>query len=187
MSGYLLKFKQTYSVKIGGRKYPVVKIGNQLWMAENLDYSDSTITCSYPNNDSATYGYNGLKYGAYYNKSEYGRLSSYIQANVPGWHLATVSDLQGLDSLLGSSIGIDLCSNSGWNGTQGNDTYNFNLKPAGYINKNGTFTEEHATALLRTEVGHCWIAPGYTAFSYWNNDGNTNYFKFPVRLVKSLT
>jgi uncharacterized protein (TIGR02145 family) len=174
------------TVTIGGRAYPVVKIGKQLWMAENLDYSDSTITCSYPNNDSATYGYNGLKYGAYYNKDEYDLLSSYIQANVPDWHLAIESDLRGLDSLLGSSIGIDLCSTSGWSGTQGNDTYNFNLKPAGFIDNYGTFTDEHTAAYLRTEAGHCWIAPDFTAFSYWNNDYNTTYYKFPVRLVKDL-
>ena len=155
-------------------------------MAENLDYSDNIITCSYPNNDSTTYGYNGLKYGAYYNKNEYDNLSSYIQANVPSWHLATVSDFQVLDSLLGSSVGIDLCSTSGWSDTQGNDAYNFNLKPTGYI-RNNILNEEHNSALLRTPVGHCWIEPKFTKFRYWSNDYNTTYYKFPVRLVKDIT
>ena len=67
------------TVNIGGRDYPYVQIGNQLWLAENLDWkfdgctigtnSLSTIEMlgNYYNNDENTYGVNGNKYGLLYN------------------------------------------------------------------------------------------------------------------------
>ena len=66
------------SVVIGGREYPVVQIGNQLWLAENLDWRWEGLTVGgqwqretpgawYYNNDEATYGVNGNKYGLLYN------------------------------------------------------------------------------------------------------------------------
>ena len=53
-----------YYVEIGGYKYPVVKIGNRLWMAENFKYH-TTATFKYPNNSSD----NEERYGLLYNLS----------------------------------------------------------------------------------------------------------------------
>jgi len=109
MSGYLLKFKQRYSVKIGGRKYPVVKIGNQLWMAENLDWkftgcdiapagSPSTPSAWYYNNDEVSYGIDGTyKCGLLYNWYA----AKYIDDNkatlLPdGWHVPSFGEYETL-------------------------------------------------------------------------------------------
>lgn len=34
---------KNYKVYIGSKIYPVVKIGNQYWLAENLDYVDGLV------------------------------------------------------------------------------------------------------------------------------------------------
>ena len=64
------------SVEIGGRTYKTTKIGNQTWLAENLDLKIEGFTPGvwdttkpsfmYQNNDENTYGWNGLKCGLLY-------------------------------------------------------------------------------------------------------------------------
>lgn len=105
MSGYLLKFKQTYSVKIGGRRYPVVKIGNQLWMAENLQFADNNLayTSNYKstgnnysiyNNDESLNGYNGRKLGYLYNWNSVNYFEQNKETLFPsGWRVISISDI----------------------------------------------------------------------------------------------
>ena len=72
-SAVLKRAGDTNTVTIGGRAYPTVKIGNQIWMAENLDWkfevngiqipigggSVTTPAAWYLDNDEHTYGWNG--------------------------------------------------------------------------------------------------------------------------------
>ena len=66
------------SVVIGGRKYPFVQIGRQLWIVYNLDYADENITVGgglstsipkayYYDQDEAINGWNGRKINLLYN------------------------------------------------------------------------------------------------------------------------
>lgn len=101
-------------LEIGGKKYPVVKIGSLYWLAENLDFSDSTITivttyynnqyyprCRYYQNNSAEYGYNGQKYNLLYTGYCYG----YIGQIAPdGWRVPTKADYDNLVSSVSSPL-----------------------------------------------------------------------------------
>jgi uncharacterized protein (TIGR02145 family) len=85
-------------VEIGGRRYPVVKIGNQLWMAENLDYAWSGLTiggsigsdprANYYDNDETTYGWSGYKCGLLYNWAAVAELADLLP---DGWHIPSDS------------------------------------------------------------------------------------------------
>ena len=83
-----------------GKIYRTVKIGNQIWMAENLNYNDpkfgnNSIWCM-SNPDSCE------KYGRYYSHSIYGSYNCNdddlkIQSICPnGWHLPNVNEWNGL-------------------------------------------------------------------------------------------
>lgn len=210
MSGYLLKFKQTYSVKIGGRRYPVVKIGNQLWMAENLDWkfagciyrdgtSGNTIVDSddaqsaYYNYDEATYGVNGNKYGLLYNwfaSSYFEQHSS--ELGVPaGWHIPSKVEMNTLVAACGENPGTKLKSTSGWNDEgSGTDDYGFSCTPAGNISRQGAFSGLGSSAFILSSS-----ASGQTVTSMVLSNNSTsastpginkhNYMS--IRLVKSLT
>lgn len=210
MSGYLLKFKQTYSVKIGGRRYPVVKIGNQLWMAENLDwkwdgldvggsYSVYTVPHAwYYNNDEATYGVNGNKYGLLYNGYALRNLADGLVDGIPsGWRVASYADYSTLISSVGSDSGTKLKSTSGWNGSgNGTDDYGFNGVACGVIIN----SSPPARPLYLGEYEQLYLADDYHA-SYggcfelaYNSQNAALYAKgatlsnaLAIRLVKSLT
>jgi uncharacterized protein (TIGR02145 family) len=72
------------------RVYKLVRIGSQVWMAENLDYRASE-NSSYYNNDSATY----YMYGRLYTWEEA------MTAAPPGWHLPTDEEWTTLTTYLG--------------------------------------------------------------------------------------
>lgn len=129
--GVLTKQIGTGTAVIGGREYPTVVIGNQEWLAENLDYAFET---TYPNsyytyyNGSDTYKDRGLLYN-YYAATD---LNQHRSTLCPGWHLPTVAEFETLISYIGDNAGTKLKSTTGWaidgNGT---DDFGFNGKPGG--------------------------------------------------------
>ncbi|MBX7150615.1 caspase family protein [bacterium] len=77
-----------------GETYKTIKIGNQVWMAENLNYDAGEGTYCY--DDKAS------------NCNQYGRLYTWEAANravPPGWHLPSKSEFEQLLNYLGGSGG----------------------------------------------------------------------------------
>lgn len=136
-------------VVIGGRSYPYVQIGNQLWLAENLDYkfevngsqipigvskTPSTPSAWYYNNDEKTYGVNGNKYGLLYNWYAVKYLEDNKSTLLPeGWHVPTTEEWNTLMNAVGgySIAGTKLKSVTGWDSGNGDNSYGFNAFPSG--------------------------------------------------------
>jgi uncharacterized protein (TIGR02145 family) len=143
-----------------GQSYRIVKIGNQIWMAENLNFEVPNSYCYKNSADSCA------KYGRLYIWSaamdSAGMFSPYgidcgmgkpcspqypVQGVCPkGWHLPTITEWEILLTEVGGvqiekehknayktiSAGIALKSTSGWdNNDNGSDLYSFSTLPSG--------------------------------------------------------
>lgn len=122
-----------------GQSYDMVQIGNQIWMAENLNFANASLASFCPDGDDR-------------NCKQYGRLYTWEAAQKAcpaGWHLPSAGEF---DALFVAAIAADargaamakavnittvgglLKSTSGWfkkgNGT---DAVHFNALPAGYM------------------------------------------------------
>ena len=197
-------------VEIGGRRYPVVKIGNQLWMAENLDYqidgiplstiqsnSDTTQKCYYYNNDESTYGYNGYKCGLLYNGYAVLYMAEHANELFPSdWRVATYNDY-GTIAALGdiSKLGTNLKAISGsiannfpsndWNG---DNLLGFNGIPAGYVadcsyQNFGNAARLWTSTPYNTSIYQIGLSKS-SEFGYGSNWLGSKYVGASVRLVK---
>lgn len=120
-----------------GKVYKTVKIGSQVWMAENLDYETEK---SYCYNDSSKYC------------DKYGRLYTWataVDACPTGWHLPASAEFDTLFKAVGSQMvaGNRLKATSGWK-TNINlgDEYGFSALPAGSRYFDGTYNSEGTNA-----------------------------------------
>ncbi len=184
-------------VVIGGRAYPVVKIGNQLWMAENLDWkfegcgigSSSTSTTwklgNYYNDDENTYGVNGNKYGLLYNYPAAIHINSIISE---GWRVPSLNDITMLTTYLGGNPGTQLKSKYDWiDGGNGTDNYGFCGVPAGIRQTNFMYINAVTVFWTTTEIGqYDAYARGlsYNSSGIGGAWGTNKGFRFSVRLVK---
>ena len=140
-----------------GKVYKTVKIGNQVWMAENLNYDDSVKTPSLKGNswcydgdpkkcnvtgrlyswaaaiDSVKFLNAGMKCGDYTTCP----FLKKVQGICPdGWHLPDTTEWNALMDAVGENAGTVLKSQRGWydNGN-GTDSVGFSVIPTGYFDK----------------------------------------------------
>jgi uncharacterized protein (TIGR02145 family) len=187
-----------------GNNYPIIKIGTQTWMAENLKttkYNDST---SIPNvtvagtwsalttgaycwflNNAATYQ---NLYGALYNwhamKNE--------KLSPVGWHVPSDAEWKQLEMALGmtqiqadsssryrgTNQGTQMKNNSGWsNNGNGTNSSGFSALPGGQRNFTGDFmfSKEQAVWWSRTEAAEIPKA-WYRYLAYDHSDVNRGYY-----------
>jgi len=147
----------TFTDPRDGRTYKTVKIGRQIWLAENLAFDLA---------GSKVYGNNPA------NLAKYGRLYDWETAKKacpPGWHLPTNEDwdelvcyadgTSGTDSPYDSpTAGKHLKATSGWyNNGNGTDDFGFSALPGGYGNSNGYFN-------TAGNYGRWWSASEYNSY-----------------------
>ena len=186
------------TVTIGGREYVVVTIGNQQWMAENLDYkfsgcaigegiSASEPRANYYQNNEATYGDNGNRYGLLYNWIAVNYLETHKDELLPsGWHVPSKTEWDTLIAEVGgaSVAGTKLKSTTGWSSGNGDGTYGFDAYPAGQRNKNSSFMDVGYNAYFWTATSSQVISinTGASTSSWPDN----NACCYSVRLVRTL-
>jgi uncharacterized protein (TIGR02145 family) len=140
------------------RRYRAVKIGGDVWMAENLNYEAPSNSWCSENKES--------------NCKKYGRLYDWETANgvcPTGWHLSTAEEWDRLLTAVGGKIEGDdyvhrwvgaskkLRAKSGWDKERrekqsgGTDDYGFSALPGGERYRSGEFGEQGSR-------GYWWIA-----------------------------
>lgn len=167
-----------------GQTYRTVKIGDKVWMAENLNYAYTGVPYKYGGytSDSTSWCYdnapaNCAKYGRLYTWaaamdsvgewSTNGKGCGYLKTCLPiypvrgvcpeGWHLPTQSEWNTLFTAVGGSsvAGTKLKSTSGWNSSgNGTDAFSFSALPAGLRNLSGNYDNEGNYAYFWSSTEH---------------------------------
>jgi len=147
----------TFTDNRDGRSYKWVKIGTQVWMAENLNYSVIGKRCY--NDREANCNIWGSLYDWYLAK----------EACPWGWHLPSDAEWTKLTDFVGgsSTAGKKLRTKSSWtNDLNGTDDYGFSALPGGRGLSDGSFIRDFSD-------GYWWTAtesvPGNTIYAYYRN------------------
>ena len=184
-----------------GQTYKTVKIGDQVWMAENLNFETDSSFC-YNNNES-----NCAKYGRLYKwavavdkpESECGYTytcslpSRNIQGVCPsGWHLPSKAEWETLFDAVGgqSTVGKVLKSMDGWYSSSGNgtDAFGFSVLPAGNRTSEGGFVNEGDNAFFWSSTefnsynAYCMDFYYYRDYAYSDDSGK--HYAISVRCIQ---
>ena len=142
----------TFTDKRDGKVYKIVKIGSQVWFAENLNYDTAGSVCY---NNKAE---NCAKYGRLYN------WETALAACPAGFHLPVYDEWTTLVEYVGGEkmAGKKLKSKTGWNNNgNGTDNYGFSALPSGYGKAGGKFSG----------IGYgdsWWSATSYVGEELWS-------------------
>ena len=179
-----------------GQSYPVVRINNQIWLAENFRYLPSIKEKGDKYENSWVYNNDN----SYLDKG-YGRFYDWTTANniaPEGWELPNDGDFQELLDFIikdndlsdDSKVGNYLKSINGWELCEGivnTDKYGFNAKPAGFY-RNANFYGSSYNANFWSSTTDNKRNNSPWNLNYYNEvlSHNSNFkgFKFSVRLIK---
>jgi|FLOH01.1.fsa_nt_gi uncharacterized protein (TIGR02145 family) len=176
------------SLTYGGQTYPIVEIGNQCWMAENLNYETEN-SWWYENSEE--------------NGDDYGRLYTWeaaLTACPNDWHLPTDDEWCTLTTYIdptvdcnttgfsGTDVGYKMKNTSGWsNNGNGDNSSGFAGLPGGSRGGNGLYQ-------YITEGGYWWSSSdvsssAYYRYLYYGNSGINRHTTYKptglsVRCVK---
>lgn len=191
----------------GNHNYKVVKIGDNLWMAENLQakvYADGAAIDAYTDNAAWT----ANTTGAWMATSEEAQLltmdglfyNGFVLANAGGiapsdWSVASKIDYTTAKSYLGSGYGTKMKLDNGWTGEDASNLSGFSASATGYfstataVNGDGTdiyywTSSSESDWLTRKDV------PVTVRFNYkssgFSASTHANTFGHCIRCVKSL-
>jgi len=151
----------TFTDARDGKTYKTVKIGNQTWMAENLNYATAKGSWCYtlPNRAGDDEKPNCAKYGRLYD------WATAKSACPKGWHLPSKYEWQTLVDYLGGNnvAGGKLKSIGGWNSpnTGATDSSGFAALPGGFRDDgNNRFS-------FMSWLGLWWSATQYDPLNVW--------------------
>ncbi len=188
-----------------GQTYKTVKIGDQVWMAENLNYKTDSSFCY---NDSVEYC---EKYGRLYTWavamdsagtwSANGMGCGYNKTCSPaypvrgvcpsGWHLPDTTEWNTLFNAVGGSsiAGTKLKFMSGWyNSGNGTDDFGFSAPPAGYRHYYGYYNYEGRGAYFWSSTEFNSNGAYYMGLYYSYDPADLNIdgknYGFSVRCLK---
>jgi len=151
--------KSTFTDPRDGKVYKTVKIGEQTWFAENLNYEAEGSVC-YENNPD-----NGAKYGRLYD------WETAMKVCPKGWHLPNNAEWDKLYRFVDGDKGTEspydsktagkyLKAVSGWNKDgNGTDDFGFSALPGGHGYSDGSFYNVGSFGLW-------WSASEYENSSY---------------------
>jgi uncharacterized protein (TIGR02145 family) len=180
------------TITYANKTYKTVKIGEQTWLAENLNYEAEGSVC-YENNPA-----NCAKYGRLYN------WQTAMKVCPKGWHLPSnaewdkllrfVDGDKGTESPYASpAAGEYLKAKSGWNEDgNGTDAHGFSALPGGAGNSEGVFGWVGNFGLWwsanenKRHSDYAFIHRMYFLEEgvYWHDDFDKSYYLFSVRCVK---
>ena len=153
--------KSSFTDSRDGKTYKTVKLDNQTWMAENLNYNADGSKC-YENQES--------------NCQKYGRLYNWETAKLAcpkSWHLPSDAEWQTLVNLAGGDkvAGNVLKASSGWNSNKGKsgngvDAAGFSALPGG-IGKPDDGGFDYVGS-----IGIWWSSEGDSALAYGRSMGS---------------
>lgn len=163
-SEYGVIIRETNFNVIGGKRYKTVKMPDgKIWLAENLDFKFCSIGGSgtpttpnawYYDNDEATYGWNGYKYGLLYNWYAVKFLEDHKTDLCPGWHVPSITEWNALAIAVGgaNNAGTVLKSTTDWTDGTGTDNWGFTALPSGYYNSSFDFVGSYTAFWASTEI-----------------------------------
>lgn len=134
--------------------YKTVKIGNQVWMAENLNYKTNSGSLCYDNDEA-----NCNKYGRLYNWETAKRVCP------PGWHLPSKVEFEQLMSSVNYDGNSLKAIGQGKDGGIGTNTSGFSALLAGNRSSGGNFGNLYSSA------------------SFWSSTENTASYAYGVYLL----
>jgi uncharacterized protein (TIGR02145 family) len=174
-----IKNNNTLTDTRDGRIYKTIKIGTQIWMAENLAYK-ANIGCLAYNNDQS-------------NVATYGYLYTWETAkNVcpDGWHLPSdaewtkLTDYLESEKVAGVKLKVTSSNSPAWDG---NNTSGFSALPAGYSvsgTSNGVGTDASFWTATEYNATRAWLRNLDTGDAQSNRDYYNKTLGFSVRCVK---
>jgi uncharacterized protein (TIGR02145 family) len=188
MFGKIMPKKQSATTKDGlhgneltdsrdGKKYRVVKIGNQTWMAENLNYDADGSRC-YENSE-----YNCAKYGRLY------EWDAAMKACPSGWHLPSKAEWNSLTQAAGGSkfAGRNLKAKD----SNGKDTHGFSAFLGGVGTPGDVFSHiSLAGYWWSSNISWIWLGNYayyqriYSQYEFVLWDSNDKRYMFSVRCLQ---
>ena len=192
-----------FKVKVG-EEFKSVKIGNQVWMAENLNLDHYRNGDPIPEVKDAE-KWSQLNSGAwcYYNNDiangkVYGKLYNWYAVNDErglcpnGWHVPSDDELIVLENYLGGDevAGGKMKSSTGWNApnTGATNSSGFTGLPGGYRSYDGTYYGVGANGIWWSSTEGDSTSAWYRKLSYSLSDVYRNYTSkqngFSVRCVR---
>lgn len=182
-NGVIVKTNETPYNVIGGRKYKtVIMPDGKEWLAENLDLSVSMNGALYYNNDEATYGWEGKRYGQLYTL---GLITQLVKV-ITGWRLPAASDFEALVASIGADAATKLKSMADWTNSTGTDNYGFTAYPAGNNTSATFYSIGTATTFWTSEpisqgVGVAYYMDGGSSLV---RDTPSEHCAYSIRLVR---